>query len=523
MRIFLFAICGLVLLLLPVCRSVSDDVGVPDREPLTVAETPSTAQSADGRYISWVEHRVDDEGINGGVPIRGGDGLKMADLDQDGYADIVSVHEDSDHVRLAFGSADPDTWDLVTLASGSDVNAVEDVAVGDLNGDGWPDLVFACERGHLIYFQNPGKTARSSAWRYHIPHVTQGRGSWLRTFLADLDGDGKLEVLAANKGGVDIVDVQGGERASGPVSAFYIQGPPLEEEAWQEVVLFEQGPANNALPVDINGDGHVDVLVADRQANRTFILRNSGKGTRPAMTPVEIKIAAPEGNPAGWKGMTNAFQAALLDLNQDGRTDIAVNVIERTPSSQSASFGWLAQPSAQSGSWVYHRIGDILPDWVTGFVFADIDGDGDQDVIVGGYSGLNILAGAYSGASRDYDDPAVTTADSTGRIAWFQNPGDPAGIWKRHDISRRVRGMYDEFIPRDMDGDGDVDFAATRGNSGNYDGVFWLEQTRTVQAERAFTPARQSESKALPLPPDNWLELYTHAVTMQAPNENEEK
>jgi hypothetical protein len=521
MRIIALAICSLVLI--PACRSISDDVGTPDQEQPTVAETPSAVQSVDGRYISWVEHRIDDEAINGGVPIRGGDGLKMADLDLDGYVDIVSVHEDSDHVRLAFGSEDPDVWGLVTLSSGPDVDAVEDVTVGDLNGDGWPDLVFACERGHLIYFQNPGKTARSGKWRSHIPRVTQGRGSWLRAFLADLDGDGQLEVLAANKGGVDIVDVKAGERASGPVSAFHIKGAPLEDEAWQEVPLFEHGPANNALPVDIDQDGNVDVLVADRQENRTFILRNTGEGAQLSMTPVEIKIVAPDGYPAGWKGMTNAFQASVLDLNQDGRTDIAVNVIERTPTSQSASFGWLVQPSSLSGEWGYHRIGDILPDWVTGFVFADIDDDGDQDVIVGGYSGLNILGGAYSGASRDHDDPAVTAADSTGRIAWFQNPGDPAGIWERRDISRRVRGMYDEFIPRDMDGDGDVDFVATRGNSGNYDGVFWLEQKRTDKAERAFTPARRQESKALPLPPDNWLELYTHAVTMQAPNEREEK
>ena len=39
--------------------------------------------------------------------------------------------------------------------------------------------------------------------------------------------------------------------------------------------------------------------------------------------------------------------------------------------------------------------------------------------------------------------------------------------------------MYDAFIPRDMDGDGDVDFVTTRGNSRSFDGVQWLEQVRT--------------------------------------------
>jgi len=42
----------------------------------TVAGTPTAATATDGRYLSWVEHRIDDEGVNGGVVIRGGDGLE---------------------------------------------------------------------------------------------------------------------------------------------------------------------------------------------------------------------------------------------------------------------------------------------------------------------------------------------------------------------------------------------------------------------------------------------------------------
>ena len=104
--------------------------------PLTVAETPSSAQTAGGEFISWREHRIDDEELSGGVPLRGADGLKMADLDGDGHLDIVSVHEDSDHVRLHFGSDDPDRWASVTLAGGKEAAAAEDIAIGDVNNDG---------------------------------------------------------------------------------------------------------------------------------------------------------------------------------------------------------------------------------------------------------------------------------------------------------------------------------------------------------------------------------------------------
>ena len=84
-----------------------------------VASTPTGATAADGSYISWREHLIDDEEL-GGVAIRGADGSVLGDLDRDGYLDIVSVHESDTeydgvadgHVRVAFGSADPDGWEL---------------------------------------------------------------------------------------------------------------------------------------------------------------------------------------------------------------------------------------------------------------------------------------------------------------------------------------------------------------------------------------------------------------------------
>jgi hypothetical protein len=78
--------------------------------------------------------------------------------------------------------------------------------------------------------------------------------------------------------------------------------------------------------------------------------------------------------------------------------------------------------------------------------------------------------------------------------------------------------MYDGFIARDLDADGDLDIVATRGNSGRFDGVFWLEQFRPRATYRAFTPAREADSSALPLPPQDWLDHYGTASTLVAPN-----
>jgi hypothetical protein len=61
--------------------------------------------------------------------------------------------------------------------------------------------------------------------------------------------------------------------------------------------------------------------------------------------------------------------------------------------------------------------------------------------------------------------------------------------------------MFDAFVARDIDGDGDLDFIATRGNSGKFDGVFWLEQLHSPEAVKVFQQAREEESEQLPPAP----------------------
>lgn len=464
------------------CRSKPAETSL-----LTAARTPA------GEYISWREHIIDDRAV-GGVPIAGGDGLAMADLDRDGYDDIVSVHESDTeydgsprgHVRIAFGSASADTWELATLGEGAEAAAAEDVAIGDVNGDGHPDVVVACELAHLVYFQNPGTLARSAPWRRVIPSATRGRGSFIRVALADFDGDGRLEIITANKGAQNPEPTDREPRA---ISVFVIDGDPLDGSAWKEHVLGRVAVPINARPVDVDGDGDLDVVAGSRNELRILWFENRSAGELEFVEhPIEIVgTSVPDDErPPELRGTTGAlvtgFSLDFADLNGDARVDIVL-------SEGFSRLVWLEQPPTPAEKWPLHAVGTIGPDYLAGLALADIDGDGDRDVIVGG----------YSWGPRDTDGD-VTVNDPLGRLAWFEHPNSPNESWPRHDISRRKRGMFDGFVERDLDHDGDMDFAATRGNSAPYDGVFWLEQVRTGEPVAAFVKARADDSEEAPLP-----------------------
>ena len=222
--------------------------------------------------------------------------------------------------------------------------------------------------------------------------------------------------------------------------------------------------------MDLDLDGDMDIVVGSRGERRILWLENLGDFN---FEQHDINFST-DIDADSW---ITGFNMDYADLNEDGRLDIVSSV---WPSSAYILF----QPAKPEDKWDIKKIGNIEPDLLVSVSIADIDGDGDKD----------IFSGSYSLGSRDKDD-IDSTNRSFGSVVWFENK---TKVWQRNNILRRKRGMYDKWIPLDLDQDSDIDFIGTRGNSMPFDGVIWLEQLREQDSRTVFQQARDIDSESVP-------------------------
>ncbi len=193
-------------------------------------------------------------GLQHGWPIS----IAVADLNGDGAPDIAITSTDSYaavYLNQGGGTFAPEArYPVGNSSTSGNVNVK--VAIGDLDGNGRPDLVvtdgFDASVGMLL-------NAGSGAFAPERPIAPlTGIGPYLA--LADLDRNGRLDVVTANftggAMGVSVVLNQGGATFSAPASYATATGAFIE-----------------ALAVaDIDGDGLPDIAVADENACQIEVL-----------------------------------------------------------------------------------------------------------------------------------------------------------------------------------------------------------------------------------------------------------
>jgi hypothetical protein len=229
-------------------------------------------------------------------------GLSLVDMNRDNKLDLVTINSSDNDVSLALGDG---LGNFVRTSQSFPVGpSPYPSAVGDVNNDGWPDIVATA-------------TATGSARREQLPFsraltllLSDGKGSFasrqlpLRTgepwfaAMADFNGDGKSDIVAThheqNPMTVMIGDGHGGFAEAG--------GSPFDFGH----TLFHVAIA------DVNRDGRMDVVAAGGDSVR--IILGDGRGGFTSAQPVAV------GN--------GVWRLVTAELNGDGKIDIVTSNLE---------------------------------------------------------------------------------------------------------------------------------------------------------------------------------------------------
>lgn len=391
------------------------------------AETPTTP-------LRFTEHLIADKYAYAY-------GIAAADFDQDGDLDLSSADYQPHNMLYLFENSGEGKFHRHIIQK-DDPERLERHMVGDVDGDGDLDIVIVKNlRGHLLWFENSGKPNNDQLWRRHV--ITTDLPGAYDVALGDFDQDGDL-------------DVAGSSWLLGNQFAWFENdGTPGEGEWAKHMIEQEIAETRTMRAADFDGDGDVDLLGTARKARQIIWYENVPNKASEKVSITWKKHLIDDQSPCPTHGNP-------VDMDGDGDVDVVMALgFYYKPGSDDPDAShdradnqivWYENDGQPTGGlWKKHIIGAEFDDAFEA-IAADLDGDGDIDV-------------------------AATSWRTPGRVAWFENTGDPRGTWKRTILKDNWRSA-NQVIIADLDGDGRPDIAACS-EHGSYELRWWRNEGRT--------------------------------------------
>jgi hypothetical protein len=374
---------------------------------------------------SWDRHTIDSES-------RGADGVRLADVNGDGWLDIVTGWEEGGVVRLCLHPGVEKVssrWPAVTVGR---VKSPEDALPFDVDGDGAMDVVSCCEAStRTIYVhwapKDPERQLDAAAWKTEAFAATKDQQMWM--FAAALNVD--------DRHGLDlVVGAKGTEATVG-----WLQAPenPRQLDQWQYRPIRNAGWIMSLIPFDADGDGDRDVLLSDRKGSGRGVYWLENPGADRVLHATQWEQHAMGGT------QHEVMFVSLCDLDGDDRQD----VLAATCNSEMLL---LRRPASTQWSQLVIRNPYEIPHGKAVAV-GDLDLDGSLDI--------------------------VHTAETRGRrllpgVSWISSDsGNVSGPWRDHDVSRDEGSKFDLVQLVDVDDDGDLDIITCEERDNL--GVVWYE------------------------------------------------
>ena len=416
------------------------------------------------------------------LPETMGAGGAFFDVDRDGDQDLLLVNSTTWDAVLPDAEAGPGTGPTMSLYENDGAGKFADrtagsglevsfygtgVAVGDVDGDGWTD-VFVSAVGPNRLFRNVGGQ-RGNDSRFEDVTATAGVAGadteWSSSSaFFDADGDGDLDLLVGNYVRWSRqIDIEVGYQLTGVGRAY---GPPLNyggttmdlyrndgsgvfTDVSEEAGLHILNPATDTpvaktlglAPVDIEGDGDIDVVVANDTV-RNFLLVNDGNG-------VFTEDGELYGLAYGRDGAaTGAMGADAADFRNDGELGFAIANFANEMTSLYVSQG---DPTLWSDEAITAGIGAPSRRVLSfGLFFFDYDLDGRLDLLqVNGHLEDDI---EVVEPSQQYRQAPQLFWNAGPAAASTFVPVEPA---PGDGLTRELVGRGSSYA--DIDGDGDLD------------------------------------------------------------------
>jgi hypothetical protein len=281
--------------------------------------------------------------------------LVAADFDGDGHLDLF-VGVGTNGPGACYRNDGKATFtDAGFGAVPPDGDAVTSVAIGDLDGDGRPDLVVGNSTPDLAPFRvylNAGTPGSGSIQLASAPLGTVPERDWIVTALAlaDLDGDGAIDLLVATPGAADGVELR-----------LLLNHAGAFEEAPGRLPGGPAGAVTALASGDVDGDGDLDLVAVGAGQDRLLV--NDGTGHFFDATAGTMPLDASKGT-----------SVALVDLDRDRDLDLVIG-------NDGAETRVYLNDGA--GRFVDHT--PLLPiraDATVWVAIANVDGDADEDIVI---------------------------------------------------------------------------------------------------------------------------------------------
>jgi len=303
--------------------------------------------------------------------------VAFADFDRDGDLDLVLVSEDDRKDELYINDGKGRFADASERLATDDVSNA--LAVLDLNRDGAPDVLTGnIGTDRALISDGRGNFRDETAERW--PQDGTSRTQDLE--LADVDGDGDLDVIVGNEGQDQLFLNDNGRLVDATARSL-----PVRDDETRKIKA-----------VDVDGDRDLDLVVANvrfitNEPAQNYLLLNDGSGVFTTADTARLPGAG-----------RSHFTIQAADLDHDGDSDVLAPSTVFTRSEVNAFGDYLVLLNDGSGRFSEPGPGTILPTTAVGNGFdvevADFDGNGIADLFLCNRASIDAAPAESGGRQR---------------------------------------------------------------------------------------------------------------------------